>query len=97
MTAQRREQNLQDVPVSLQTFSGDAMSDKGFDTLNELTMYAPGLVVKSTSEEQGLVLRGSGTQSKNLGIEQGVPTFIDGIHFGPWFTGLEFLHGHRAP
>ena len=82
VTAQRREQNLQDVPVSLQTFSGDAMSDKGFDTLNELTMYAPGLVVKSTSEEQGLVLRGSGTQSKNLGIEQGVPTFIDGIHFG---------------
>jgi outer membrane receptor protein involved in Fe transport len=82
VTAQRREQSLQDVPVSLQTFSGDAMSDKGFDTLNELTYYAPGLVVKSTSEEQGLILRGAGTQSKNLGIEQGVPTFIDGIHFG---------------
>ncbi len=82
VTAQRREQNLQDVPVSLQTFSGDAMSDKGFDTLNELTMYAPGLVIKSASEEQGLILRGAGTQSKNLGIEQGVPTFIDGIHMG---------------
>lgn len=82
VTAQRREQSLQDVPVSLQAFSGDAMADKGFDTLNELTFYAPGLVVKSTSEEQGLILRGAGTQSKNLGVEQGVPTFIDGIHFG---------------
>ena len=82
VTAQRREQNLQDVPVSLQTFSGESMNDKGFDTLNELTYYAPGLVVKSTSEEQGLILRGAGTQSKNLGIEQGVPTFIDGIHMG---------------
>jgi iron complex outermembrane receptor protein len=82
VTAQRREQSLQDVPVSLQTFSGDSMADKGFDTLNELTMYAPGLVIKSSSEEQGLILRGAGTQSKNLGIEQGVPTFIDGIHMG---------------
>ncbi len=82
VTAQRREQSLQDVPVSLQTFTGDTMADKGFDTLNELTYYAPGLVVKSTSEEQGLILRGAGTQSKNLGIEQGVPTFIDGIHMG---------------
>ncbi len=82
VTAQRREQSLQDVPVSVQAFQGAAMERGGFDTLNELTYYAPGLVVKSTSEEQGLILRGAGTQSKNLGIEQGVPTFVDGIHMG---------------
>jgi outer membrane receptor protein involved in Fe transport len=82
VTAQRREQSLQDVPVSLQTFSGDDMSRQGFDTLESLSTFAPGLVIKAWSEEQGLILRGAGTQSKNLGIEQGVPTFIDGIHMG---------------
>jgi outer membrane receptor protein involved in Fe transport len=82
VTAQRREQSLQDVPVSLQTFQGDELTRQGFDTLSELTTYAPGLVIKAGSEEQGLILRGAGTQSKNLGIEQGVPTFIDGIHMG---------------
>ena len=82
VTAQRREQSLQDVPVSLQSFTGDDMSRQGFDTLESLSTYAPGLVIKAWSEEQGLILRGAGTQSKNLGIEQGVPTFIDGIHMG---------------
>ena len=82
VTAQRREQSLQDVPISLQTFQGDDLTRQGFDTLSELSTYAPGLVIKDGSEEQGLILRGSGTQSKNLGIEQGVPTFIDGIHMG---------------
>ncbi len=82
VTAQRREQSLQDVPVSLQTFTGDDMTRQGFDTLESLSTYAPGLVIKAWSEEQGLILRGAGTQSKNLGIEQGVPTFIDGIHMG---------------
>ncbi|NIN34230.1 MAG: TonB-dependent receptor plug domain-containing protein, partial [Gammaproteobacteria bacterium] len=91
VTAQRREQSLQDVPVSLQTFSGDDMNRQGFDTLAELTTYAPGLVIKAGSEEQGLILRGAGTQSKNLGIEQGVPTFIDGIHFG---RGSQVLNGY---
>jgi outer membrane receptor protein involved in Fe transport len=91
VTAQRREQNLQDVPISLQTFQGDALERQGFDTLQELTMYAPGLVIKAGSEEQGLILRGAGTQSKNFGIEQGVPTFIDGIHFG---RGSQVLSGY---
>ncbi|MGY8814533.1 MAG: TonB-dependent receptor, partial [Gammaproteobacteria bacterium] len=91
VTAQRREQSLQDVPVSLQTFQGDDMTRQGFDTLSDLTTYAPGLVIKAGSEEQGLILRGAGTQSKNLGIEQGVPTFIDGIHMG---RGSQVLNGY---
>ncbi len=82
VTAQRREQSLQDVPISIQTFSGDQMDRQGFITLNELSAFSPGLVIKDFSEEQGLILRGAGTQSKNLGVEQGVPTFIDGVHFG---------------
>ncbi|MDX1499571.1 MAG: TonB-dependent receptor [Woeseiaceae bacterium] len=82
VTAQRREQSLQDVPISIQTFSGDQMDRQGFVTLNELSAFSPGLVIKDFSEEQGLILRGAGTQSKNLGVEQGVPTFVDGVHFG---------------
>jgi outer membrane receptor protein involved in Fe transport len=50
--------------------------------ISELSAFSPGLIVKDWSEEQGLILRGAGTQSKNLGVEQGVPTFIDGVHFG---------------
>jgi len=82
VTAQRREQSLQDVPISIQTFQGSDIARQGFHTLNELTVYAPGLVIKDQSEEQGLLLRSAGTQSKNMAVESGVPIFVDGIHMG---------------
>ena len=82
VTAQRREQSLQDVPVSIQTLTGDELSRQGLRTLNDLSMLAPGLVITESAEEQGLQIRGAGTQGKNLAFEQGAPTFIDGIHFG---------------
>lgn len=82
VTAQRREQSLQDVPISIQTFQGDDIARQGFHTLNELSAYAPGLVIKDQSEEQGLLLRSAGTQSKNMAVESGVPIFVDGVHMG---------------
>lgn len=82
VTAQRREQSLQDVPISINVFTGDTISRQGFEKLAELSVYSPGLVVRDRGEEQGLFLRGAGTQGKNLSIEQAVPTFVDGIHFG---------------
>jgi outer membrane receptor protein involved in Fe transport len=82
VTAQRREQSLKDVPISVQAFDGREVTRQGIISLSELSAFSPGLIVKDWSEEQGLILRGAGTQSKNLGVEQGVPTFIDGVHFG---------------
>jgi len=82
VTAQRREQATQDVPVSLEVFTGDALSRLGVETLHDLAAFAPGMVVRDMGEEQGLLVRGGGTQSKNLAIEQGVPTFVDGIYYG---------------
>jgi outer membrane receptor protein involved in Fe transport len=82
VTAQRREQITQDVPVSLEVFGGEDIASQGIETLRELSVFAPGLIVQDKGEEQGLIMRGAGSQSKNLALEQGVPTFIDGIHFG---------------
>ena len=82
VTAQRREQNLQDVPISMNVYIGDELNRKGYEKLAELSLYSPGLVVRDRGEEQGLFLRGAGTQGKNRSIEQAVPTFVDGVHFG---------------
>lgn len=83
VTAQRRVQNLQDVPISIETVSGEAIRDGGFRDLKELANFAPGLVLDEEGMEgQGVTIRGAGTQGKNLGMEQAAPTFVDGIHFG---------------
>ena len=82
VTAQRRTQSLQDVPISLQVISGDDMVRQGLRTITDLSTFSPGMVVKNEEEEQGLMLRGAGTQSKGVGVEAAVPAFIDGVHFG---------------
>ncbi len=82
VTAQRRVQSLQDVPISIQTVSGDEMIRQGFRTLTDMSVFSPGLVIKNEEEEQGLILRGAGTQGKNFALEAGVPAFVDGLHFG---------------
>ncbi len=82
VTAQRRVQSLQDVPVSLQVVNGADMVRQGFRTIQDMSVFAPGLVIKNEEEEQGLMLRGAGTQSKGVGVEAAVPAFIDGVHFG---------------
>jgi len=82
VTAQRRVQSLQDVPISLQVVNGAEMVRQGFRTVQDMSLFSPGLVIKNEEEEQGLMLRGAGTQSKGVGVEAAVPAFIDGIHFG---------------
>ncbi len=82
VTAQRRTQSLQDVPISMNVFTGDMLRRQGFEKLAELSLYSPGLVIRDRGEEQGLFLRGTGTQGKNRSIEQAVPTFVDGVHYG---------------
>jgi iron complex outermembrane recepter protein len=83
VTAQRRVQSLQDVPISIETVSGQAIRDSGFRDLKELANFSPGLVLDEEGMEgQSVQIRGAGTQGKNLGIEQAAPTFVDGIHFG---------------
>ena len=60
VTAQRRAQSLQDVPISIQAITGDEMVRQGFRTMNDMSVFSPGLVVKVEEEEQGLMVRGAG-------------------------------------
>ena len=46
VTAQRREQVTQDVPVSLEVIGGDDITRQGLETLKDLSIFAPGLIVQ---------------------------------------------------
>ena len=82
VTAQRRSQSLQDVPISIDVVSGQIIDQQGFSFLRDLAAFSPGLIVKNNFEEQGMTVRGSGTTGKNISIEQAAPIFVDGIYFG---------------
>ncbi len=81
VTAQRRVQSLQDVPISIETVSGDEIITQGYRNLDELAEFVPGMVMEHDVENQSLMIRGQGTNTKNLIQENGVPIFIDGVSF----------------
>jgi iron complex outermembrane recepter protein len=82
VTAQKREQNLQDVPIVVTAVSGQLLQDTGVKDIKDLTILTPGLIVTSSSSE-GITtarIRGIGTVGDNPGLESSVGVVIDGVY-----------------
>jgi iron complex outermembrane receptor protein len=82
VTAQKREQDIQDVPISMSVIGGDTLRDLGVQDFNELDRYIPNFYVQSTPGNNAFYIRGIGSTPGNLAFEQTVGLFIDGIYGG---------------
>ncbi|MBI1407750.1 MAG: TonB-dependent receptor [Caulobacter sp.] len=82
VTANKREQNLQDVPATVTALSGELMQDAGVKDIKDLQILTPGLTVTSTSNETVTTarIRGVGTVGDNPGLESSVGIVIDGVY-----------------
>jgi iron complex outermembrane receptor protein len=67
VTAQKREQNIQDVPISVIAFSAQQLKDGGVSDIKNLQALTPGLTVTSTTSENVTTarIRGIGTVGDN--------------------------------
>ena len=63
VTAQKRAQDIQDVPISITAVSGDFMEDSGVDTLQDLSAYIPNLTLSQSSNvaNNRIIMRGVGS------------------------------------
>jgi len=84
VTATKREERLQDVPISLSAFDKDFIEDVGIKGLTELEDYTPSLSIKTGtgSRATAIRIRGIGSPGSNSGIDPSVGTFIDGVYQG---------------
>jgi iron complex outermembrane receptor protein len=82
VTAEKRSQNMQDVPISVTAFSSQQMKDSGITDIKNLTVLTPGLTVTSTTDENSTTarIRGIGTVGDNPGLESSVGIVIDGVY-----------------
>ncbi|MFZ5669501.1 MAG: TonB-dependent receptor [Pseudomonadota bacterium] len=82
VTAQKREQNLQDVPIVVTAVGEQLLQDAGVKDIKDLTVLTPGLLVTSTSSETVTTarIRGIGTVGDNPGLESSVGVVIDGVY-----------------
>jgi outer membrane receptor protein involved in Fe transport len=82
VTAQKREQNLQDVPIVVTSLSQETLQDAGVRDIKDLQILTPGMTVTSTSSEASTTarIRGVGTVGDNPGLESSVGVVIDGVY-----------------
>jgi iron complex outermembrane receptor protein len=82
VTAQKREQNLQDVPIAVTAVSQQALQAAGVLDIKDLTVLTPGLIVRSSGDESltNARIRGIGTAGEDDGLESSVGMVIDGVY-----------------
>ncbi len=81
VTANRVEQNLQDVPIAVSAVSGDALVEAGVTGLDGIGDLVPSVTFRkgTTSANSAIVMRGVGTISFSIAAEPSVSTVVDGI------------------
>ncbi|HEX4592865.1 MAG TPA: TonB-dependent receptor [Bryobacteraceae bacterium] len=82
VTAEKREQNIQDVPISVIALSSQQLKDAGVTDIKDMQVLTPGLTVTSTTNESSTTarIRGIGTVGDNPGLESSVGVVIDGVY-----------------
>ena len=78
VTAEKREQSLQDVPVAVSAFTAERRELIGITTVQDITNYTPGLTYSTGNDR--ITLRGIGRLTNNLASEPGVANYSDGIY-----------------
>ncbi|MCY4154497.1 MAG: TonB-dependent receptor [Gammaproteobacteria bacterium] len=81
VTAQKRNQSLQDVPISAIAVTGEELNRQGLKELEDVTAALPNVTITEGALNDFLFIRGIGS-GLNIGFEQSVGTFIDGIYHG---------------
>ncbi|WP_299346747.1 TonB-dependent receptor [uncultured Pseudoxanthomonas sp.] len=83
VTAQSRQQELQDVPIALQVVDQQLLDDVAAENLGDIDAFVPGLVVDAAQPTQpSFRLRGVETNDFGIGTDPAVGIFVDGVYGG---------------
>ena len=86
VTAQKREESLQDTPVAVTAFTETAIEARGLDDISKIANFTPNLVFDTTSPISGLssgaiaFVRGIGNSDFSLTTDPGVGIYVDGVY-----------------
>ncbi|MEZ5937620.1 MAG: TonB-dependent receptor [Hyphomonadaceae bacterium] len=78
VTAQKREETVQDIAVAITAVTAQQRDELGVNSITDLTNVTPGL--QYTAGNERVTLRGIGRNTNNFGAEPGVANYTDGIY-----------------
>ena len=84
ITASKRAENIQDIPLSVTALGGQTLRDAGVTTFSELQSFVPNLEIIPVTDTRStsIRIRGIGSVGSNAGIDPSVGVFIDGVYQG---------------
>ncbi|WP_454884153.1 TonB-dependent receptor [Sphingomonas oryzagri] len=84
VTARKRAESVQDVPVAITAISSVQVQRRDLTSLEKISASTPQFTVGRASNGAGasLTLRGIGSPSTSIGVEQSVAVVVDGVYYG---------------
>lgn len=85
VTAQKRAENAQDVPIAISVFTGDELADRAVGNVSQLSVVAPnvnfdnGVAFTGSTAVLAASIRGIGSSDFAFNIDPGVGIYVDGI------------------
>lgn len=83
VTAQRRSERLQDVPIAITAADSDMLSTAGVENISNIQAISPSITFRATnisSSTANVIIRGLGTTGNSRSFEGSVGVFIDGVY-----------------
>jgi iron complex outermembrane receptor protein len=105
VTAQKREERLQDVPISIAVLSGKELARNNINDLQTMQGRIPNFISATSPGNNTLYVRGFGSAAGNYAFDPSVSTYVDGIYAGrgrqfqePFFdiARIEVLRGPQG-
>lgn len=108
VTAQRREQNIQDVPISISAFSSDQLESQSVSSAIALAQYVPNLIATNNTgigTANTYFMRGLGNADSFATIDSPVGTYVDDVYIARQNANnfsmfdvqrIEVLHGPQG-
>lgn len=79
VTAQKKEENIQKVPISISAFDDISIEDKSIDSLEDIAKYTPNLMLYNTGQEGLIVPSIRGISGNVLSYSTPVGLYVDGV------------------
>ncbi|HEV2364751.1 MAG TPA: TonB-dependent receptor [Caulobacteraceae bacterium] len=82
VTAEKRAENVQNVPISMVVTSGKFIKDYDIRDTRDLSVYTPDFTIAQTPGDYQVYIRGIGSGNQNFAFDQDVSTYVDGVYAG---------------
>jgi iron complex outermembrane receptor protein len=92
VTAQKRQERLQDVPATIVAASSETLEAAGVTNVTELSAVIPGVTIGNVGSQVEIRIRGVGKSGGTTGQENAVAVFVDGVYM-PGQASANFSFG----